>query len=808
MSTAIAATLLAVGCRDVVSPTLRSIHPNFSTSGASGEIQGTGSIGTGTATPGSSRQDFDFDVTSDLAGHLSFTDWSVVRSGTQVGQLTVSPSDQATFFTAMRDGSSACADATRGMEVDGTGRLDTGVLISFTLYACDNGASGSGADFFRFYMASANYDRNGNLSSGDLVKSGSVPTTTPSMQIGGTGSIGDGTQTVGSNRQDFDFSANGTPGGRLSYTDWAHGLTTTQGQYVTVDPTNDPATGVTSYQQTSATCVRFAGIGRVNGVSTYPFYLDACDNSNPGTGFDTFTFTVPDLDGQGSSYRVSGTLSSGDITMSGGSVATTGTLNVSTTTTGSSLDPDGYTLTVDGTTTASIADNGSQAFSNLSAGSHTVSISGVATNCTVSGGTSQTANVPAGGSVTVAFQVSCTQVVTTGTLNVTTATTGSNLDPDGYTVTVDGSNGQSIADNGSQSFANLASGSHTVTLSGVAANCTVSGGSSKSATVPAGGSTSVAFQVSCVETTGTLNVATSTTGANLDPDGYMIAVDGTNSTSIADNGSHSFTGLSSGNHTVTVSGVAANCTVSGGSSRTASVPAGGSVSVAFQVNCVAPPATQLAFTMQPSNATAGRAISPAVQVTARDASGNVASSYSGTITIALGANPGGGTLSGTTTASVVNGVATFSSLTLTKVGSGYTLTAAASGLSGATSASFSVSAGAASALVFTVQPSNTQTSTAISPAVKVTAFDAYGNTATSFNGSMTMSIGQNPSGGTLSGTKTVTAANGVGTFSTLQIDRAGNGYTLQVGAPGLTGAGSAQFNVKQKPLICILGICV
>jgi hypothetical protein len=212
--------------------------------------------------------------------------------------------------------------------------------------------------------------------------------------------------------------------------------------------------------------------------------------------------------------------------------------------------------------------------------------------------------------------------------------------------------------------------------------------------------------------------------------------------------------------------------------------------------------------VQPSNATAGSAISPAVQVTARDAAGNVATSFSGTITIALGANPSGGTLSGTKTVSAMNGVATFSNLTLTKVGTGYSLTATASGLTGATSASFSVSAASASALVFTVQPSNTQTGSSISPAVKVTARDAYGNTATRFNGSMTMSIGRNPSGGTLSGTRTVTAVNGVGTFSDLKIDRAGDGYTLTVGGSGVAGAESAAFSVKQAPLICLLGICI
>jgi len=71
-----------------------------------------------------------------------------------------------------------------------------------------------------------------------------------------------------------------------------------------------------------------------------------------------------------------------------------------------------------------------------------------------------------------------------------------------------------------------------------------------------------------------------------------------------------------------------------------------------------------------------------------------------------------------------------------------------------------------------------------------------------------MAIGQNPGGGTLSGTKTVTAVNGVGTFSDLKIDRAGNGYTLRVIGSGPASAESTQFNVAQKPLICVLGICI
>src|SRR5207302_9086487 len=96
-------------------------------------------------------------------------------------------------------------------------------------------------------------------------------------------------------------------------------------------------------------------------------------------------------------------------------------------------------------------------------------------------------------------------------------------------------------------------------------------------------------------------------------------------------------------------------------------------------------ATQLAFTVQPSNTVAGAAISPAVQVTALDAAGNPVSSFTGSITVALGNNPGGSTLSGTTTTAAVGGVATFVDLSLNKTGTGYTLTASASGFTPGTS---------------------------------------------------------------------------------------------------------------------------
>src|SRR5205823_3007706 len=123
--------------------------------------------------------------------------------------------------------------------------------------------------------------------------------------------------------------------------------------------------------------------------------------------------------------------------------------------------------------------------------------------------------------------------------------------------------------------------------------------------------------------------------------------------------------------------------------------------------------------------------------------------------------------------SATGGVATFTGLGLDKTGTGYTLTAAVGGLTGATSNAFNITAGAATQLVFSVQPTSATAGSAITPAVQVTAQDAQGNTVTGFAGSVTVALGANPGSGTLSGTKTVSALAGVATFGDLSLDKAG-----------------------------------
>ena len=206
-------------------------------------------------------------------------------------------------------------------------------------------------------------------------------------------------------------------------------------------------------------------------------------------------------------------------------------------------------------------------------------------------------------------------------------------------------------------------------------------------------------------------------------------------------------------------------------------------------------ASQLVFGQQPTNVQTGQAINPEVTVLVEDSNGNVVTTDNSNVTLTIGTNPSGGTLSGTLTVAAVNGVATFSDLSINQAGTGYTLVASDGSLTGATSSSFNITPAPAK-VVFTIQPSNTLAGNTMTPAVQVTVEDANGNVVTTDNSNVTLTIGTNPSGGTLSGTLTVAAVNGVATFSDLSIDQAGTGYTLAASDGSLTGTTSSSFNIS------------
>jgi len=347
----------------------------------------------------------------------------------------------------------------------------------------------------------------------------------------------------------------------------------------------------------------------------------------------------------------------------------------------------------------------------------------------------------------------------------------------------------------------------------------------------------------------------------------------------ADNGSRTFS------VTLFTAGPPRTITVSDGSNS-------GNTQVV--VNAAAP--HHLQFGPPIANASAGAAIAPPVTVLIVDPYGNLETTNSSMVTIALAGGPPGTPLNGTLTVQAVNGVATFANLSIDVAATGYRLAASATGLLGAMSNPFDVAAGAAThfsigappmvgagssfdvmvvaldafnnpvttyagtvrfaspdpnaqlpidytftagdlgqhlftgvllvtagaqgigvneignpaiqgsipvavqagppaQLDFVVQPNGAATGQSLGP-VEVHVEDAHGNLVTmDSNSRLTLTIGNNPGGGTLSGTTHLVVSGGRAIFNSLSLSRPGTGYTLAASTVGSPSVTSASFNI-------------
>ncbi len=196
-------------------------------------------------------------------------------------------------------------------------------------------------------------------------------------------------------------------------------------------------------------------------------------------------------------------------------------------------------------------------------------------------------------------------------------------------------------------------------------------------------------------------------------------------------------------------------------------------SAAFDVIPSAP--VRLAFSRQPAMTTAGVVLDP-VEVAVQDEFGNTTPSAV-RIDVALGTNPGGGTLGGTLSLDTVGGVASFATLTLEKAGRGYTLVATTTALESASSTPFDIIPAAPARLVFSTPPSDTTAGVILAPAIQVLLLDAFDNQTPS-TATVTMTLGNNAGNGTLSGLTRVAAVAGMASFNTLSVNKAASGYTL------------------------------
>ncbi|MBI2796515.1 MAG: Ig-like domain-containing protein [Gemmatimonadetes bacterium] len=204
-------------------------------------------------------------------------------------------------------------------------------------------------------------------------------------------------------------------------------------------------------------------------------------------------------------------------------------------------------------------------------------------------------------------------------------------------------------------------------------------------------------------------------------------------------------------------------------------------------------ASALFISTAPAGAASGAAFTTQPVVQVRDASGNVVTGSAASIAVSVAS--GGATLSGATPVTATGGVATFSGLTLTGATGAHTLSFTSAPLTPATSGSFALAAGSASALVITASPPGTVANDAALGTVSVRLRDGGGNNVLAAGTSVTASIATG--GGALMGTVTkVTDASGVADFTDLRIRGTLGNRTLTFSASGLTAATSGTVNVN------------
>ena len=88
-----------------------------------------------------------------------------------------------------------------------------------------------------------------------------------------------------------------------------------------------------------------------------------------------------------------------------------------------------------------------------------------------------------------------------------------------------------------------------------------------------------------VSTDGRIEISVTTTGLDVDADGFSVSVDGGTQQFVATGGRVTLTGLSAGSHSVFLSGLAENCHVDGSNPRTVVVGGDGRAAVGFSVVC-------------------------------------------------------------------------------------------------------------------------------------------------------------------------------------------------------------------------------
>ncbi len=226
----------------------------------------------------------------------------------------------------------------------------------------------------------------------------------------------------------------------------------------------------------------------------------------------------------------------------------------------------------------------------------------------------------------------------------------------------------------------------------------------------------------------------------------------------------------------------------GAQTTTAAVAAVAGSPVIFQAIATVGAAGSLTIATAPSSSAqsgAPFAQQPVLQL--RDANGNPVAQAGVAVTASIASGPAGASLVGSATAATnASGVAVFTGLGVSGPGGSYTLDFGGTGLAGVSSGTITLSAGNATALALTTQPSITATSgSALARQPVVQLLDASGNP--SAHAGVTVQAAVGSGSGTLGGTTSLTTdATGRAAFTNLAITGPSGSCTLVFFSGGLT----------------------
>jgi Tol biopolymer transport system component len=171
----------------------------------------------------------------------------------------------------------------------------------------------------------------------------------------------------------------------------------------------------------------------------------------------------------------------------------------------------------------------------------------------------------------------------TGALTVITRTGGTDA-PDGYDVMVDGRFAERIGITDTVVISGLGAGGHHILLSAMSDYCYATGGLYRQATLTRTQDATVTFNVTCTDLP-QLELRVTTTGVELDEDGYTVTVNRMWNGAVPPQGTLELAAIRYGVNVVSLEGIRGNCRDAAGPRRLVNLTSGQTGTVSFSLTC-------------------------------------------------------------------------------------------------------------------------------------------------------------------------------------------------------------------------------